>query len=194
MVTRCMLKALTQLILKPSIKAWLFRVAISQKHRTFPLWQMKTKVTELTVSRSSSCPPPQKTEAVEKTRGLSQVVETSPRHLLIDFVVLRVMNGFAEEDESTTPPPPDQWVRRPAQSGSVLLSAGIYKKWPDICHGCKKRRKKFAAHAKRHAERGALNKPRRVTCRPELRGISALRTKVMRPPPPTGTIRPRCCR
>lgn len=99
---------------------------------------MITKVTELTVSRSSSCPPPQKTEALDKTRGLSQVVETSPRHLPVNFVVLRVMNGYAGEDKLTTPPPSDQWLRRPAQSGSVLLSAGIYKKWPDICHGCKK--------------------------------------------------------
>lgn len=101
---------------------------------------MKTKVTELTVSRSCSSPPPQKTEALEKTRGLSQVVETSRRHLPVNFVVLRIMNGFAGEDELTTPPPSDQWVRRPAQSGSVLLSPGIYKKWPDICHGCKKKK------------------------------------------------------
>lgn len=150
---------------------------------------MKTKVTELTVSRSSSCPAPQKTEALWRDRlaGWVKRWKLLREHLPVNFVVLRVMNGVAGEDESTTPPPSDQPVRRPAQSGSVLLSAGIYKKWPDICHGCKKKKKKifFAAHAKRHARRGALNKPRRVTCRPELRGISALRTEVMRRPPPS---------
>lgn len=109
---------------------------------------MKTKVTELTVSRSCSRPPPQKTEALEKTCGLSQVLKTSARHLPVNFVVLRVMNGFVREDELTAPPPSDQWVRRPAQSGSVLLSAGIYKKWSDICHGCKKKKKKCCPRQK----------------------------------------------
>lgn len=86
----------------------------------------------------------------------------------------RVINEIA--DDLTTLPHSDQSVRlRPAHYGSVvLLTVGIYKKWPDTSDGCY-----IAAHAKLR-RREALNKSGESQVIMQW-GISVLLTKVTRP-------------
>lgn len=98
------------------------------------------------------------------------------RHMPVRFIVRCVMNQVAgrrfDNAASLTNQCGESYCR-PAHYGSVvLLTVGIYKKWPDTSHGCY-----VAAHAKLRRS-GALN---RVTSYLVLWGISALQTKVPRP-------------
>lgn len=65
------------------------------KVKPFKLFTINAELSPFQIKRNgtygellSSRPSPQMTDALKKTPGVSQVVESSPRHLPINFVVL----------------------------------------------------------------------------------------------------------
>lgn len=105
------------------------------------------------------------------------------------FVTLRVMNeiagGWFDGAWSSSA---NEDLGRPAHSGSVLRTAGIYKKWSDISYGCWS-----AAHAKKEKKKklddGATSKRGESQVALCCGGFFVLQPEVLAPITPTH----KCC-